>query len=279
MSQTTGDLANHPGESGTQHPGGWTAIVLAGQRPGIDPLAHAFGQTYKALIPVGGMPMIRRVVSTLLATPAVGRILILAQEPAMLRQGLDGIEGEPRIAFAPSGAGISASIRQVAGGDRAPWPVLVTTADHPLLTPAMVEAFVAAAAGADVAVAMVESATILTRHPETRRTWLRFRDGAFSGANLFALGGPAAARALDLWAGAEQDRKKAIRLFWHFGPWLALRAITRTIGLATALRRAGRRLDLEARLVTLDFADAAIDVDKPADHALVERILAAREAT
>lgn len=254
----------------------WTALVLAGQRPGVDPLAAHFGADWKALIEVGGQPMLHRVARTLLACPAVGRILILSQSPEALATGW--LAAEPRIRFAASAAGISRSIAAVAGSDLAPWPVLVTTADHPLLTPGMVAGLIEGAGDADVAVGMVERRTMLAAYPETRRTWLRFRGGAYSGANLFALRTPRARAALDLWAEAEQDRKKALKLFWRFGPLLALRAITRTVTGPHAFRAAGRRLGLDARLIALPQPEAAIDVDKPADHALAERILALRKS-
>jgi hypothetical protein len=228
----------------------WTAIILAGQRPGTDPLASAFGNRLKALVPLGGEPMVTRVVRTLAATPGIGRIM--------------------------SRAGISESIRAVAGGDAAPWPVLVTTADHPLLTPSIVHAFLADSSDVDVAIGMVEKQVMQKAYPANQRTWLKFRDGHWSGANLFALNGPAAGGALRLWAEAEQDRKKAWKLFLHFGPWLALRAITRTIGLNQALILAGKRLGLTAKIVPLANAEAAIDVDKISDHTLAEAILAAR---
>jgi hypothetical protein len=117
---------------------------------------------------------------------------------------------------------------------------------------------------------------MLTAYPGNKRTWLRFSDGAWSGANLFALRSERAKGALELWAEAEQDRKKAWKLFLHFGPLLALRAISRTIGLATALSQAGKRLGLSANLVPMPMAEAAIDVDKVSDHVLAERILQAR---
>ena len=249
----------------------WTALVLAGQRPGIDPLASHFGQEIKAQVQVAGQPMLARVLETLRHTPDIARIVVLAQD----RRVLDGIDAEG-IVFAASTQGISSSIRAVAGGTDAPWPLLVTTADHPLLTPEIVAGFLSRAGVCDLAVGMVDSATLFAAYPDNRRTWLKFRDGWWSGANLFALGGPATVRALDLWAGAEQDRKQAWKLFLHFGPVLALRALTRTIGLSDALARAGKRLGLSARLVPLPFAEAAIDVDKPADHALAEEILRAR---
>ena len=54
-----------------------------------------------------------------------------------------------------------------------------------------------------------------------------------------------------------------------------LRALTRSIGLADALARVGGRFGVKARLIPLDYAEAAIDVDKPSDHALAEEILKA----
>ena len=250
----------------------WTAIVLAGQRPGVDRLAAHFGMTWKALTPIAGRPMIARVVETLLAVPAIGRVVIVAQEPAVFAAALPD---DPRIATFTSGSGISLGIAAAAGG-AAPWPVLVTTADHPLLTPDMVTAFLAGVGEADLAIGAVERGVLLAAHPGNQRTWLKFLDGWWSGANLFALRTPRTKAALLLWAEAEQDRKRAFRLFWHFGPVLALRAITRTIGFARAIRVAGRRLGLSARLVPLRQAEAAIDVDKPSDHALAESILRGR---
>ena len=109
-------------------------------------------------------------------------------------------------------------------------------------------------------VGLILFAVILRRHQATKRQWELHR----------------ALAALRLWAAAEQDRKTAWKLFLHFGPLLALRALTRTIGLGAALGRAGKRIGLSARLVPLSDAEAAIDVDKPSDHAQAEEILAKR---
>ncbi|MGF7148388.1 HAD superfamily phosphoserine phosphatase-like hydrolase [Sphingomonas zeicaulis] len=256
----------------------WTAILLAGQRPGVDPLARAFGGVAKAEVPVLGRPMIAYVVETLLASPSIGDVVVLTQDPEGLRSAeFLALRANPRVRMAEGGTGISASIDAVAGGDAAPFPILVTTADHPLLTPDIVEGFIAGVTGADLAVGMVESRTLLAAYPDSKRTWLRFNDGAWSGANLFALGSDRVRPALALWRRAEADRKQAVRLFLHFGPMLALRAITRTIGLADAIARVGRKMGMTARLVPLPQPEAAIDVDKLSDHRQVEGILAARQ--
>jgi CTP:molybdopterin cytidylyltransferase MocA len=258
--------------------GEWTAIVLAGRRPGEDAFAAAHGVTAKALIPVDGEPMLGRVARTLLESPSVGRIVVLAQEPGALLAGeLGWMTQEPRIAVAEAGDGISASIGRIAGTDAAPWPVLVTTADHPLLSAEMVETFIAAAQGADSAFAMVERGIVEGLHPDTRRTWLKAADGHYSGANLFALMTPASKLGTAFWARAEKDRKSPLKMLRYLGPVTFLRAVTRTISLREAAERTGRKAGLRLKAVTLPFAEAAIDVDKPADLELVERIFADRK--
>ncbi len=252
----------------------WTCIVLAGQRPGPDMLAQHFALERKALVPVRGEPMICHVVRTLHMSPHIGTIIILSQDAEHLRSAVDAAGGAILVESQNS---ISLSIKAQAETLGFSSPLLVTTADHPLLTLEMIDEFVRHADG-DVAVAMVERQTMLKQFPDAQRTWLRFSDGAWSGANLFALTTQKSSFALELWADAEQDRKKAWRLFLHFGLFLAIRALTRTIGLHQAMERAGKRLGLDAQLVPMSDPVAAIDVDKLSDHVLAEKILTERAA-
>jgi GTP:adenosylcobinamide-phosphate guanylyltransferase len=251
----------------------YTAIILAGQRPGTDRLAAHFGIAYKALVPFAGKPMVTHVVRSMHQHPQIARIVILAQDTEIIADAVkQGGGGELR----QSNAGISSSLNALLESGDVPWPWLVTTADHPLLTGEMITEFLAQSQH-DLSVGMVEKKVMLARYPDAQRTWLRFADGDWSGANLFALSSDKVSAALALWAGAEKDRKQAWKLFLHFGPWLALRALTRTIGLKTAFAQAGKRLGLSAQLVPLSDPVAAIDVDKPEDHALASAIFATRK--
>ena len=161
----------------------WTAVILAGQRPGADPLASHFGGTVKALVDLDGEAMITHVIRALHQVPEISDMIVLAQQPDMLE---DAVVAGGGARFAASGKGISSSIKAVAGGD-APWPVFVTTADHPLLQPDWISTFLADVGDADVAVGMVEKKVMFASYPDNERTWLKFRDGHWSGANLFAL--------------------------------------------------------------------------------------------
>ena len=162
----------------------YTAVVLAGSRPGGDAFAESFGTDLKALIPVAGEPMVQRPVRALLASKRVGRILVLSQAPERLRAALPG---DPRVECRESGDTIAETMQALLDDPATGWPLLVTTADHALLDTGMVDQFCRKADGADIAVGVVERTLLLRRLPSTRRTWLRFRGGAYTGANLFAL--------------------------------------------------------------------------------------------
>lgn len=256
--------------------GRWTAVVAAGERPGVNALAAHFNETAKALIPIGGEAMISRVVHCLLAAPSIGRVVIMAQDHEALtkKKGTEWLACDERVTFARSEGSLSRSLAEFAGTEVAPWPVLVTTADHPLLTPAIVEAFLKDAGDVDVAVGMVDRESMLPRFVQSKRTWMRFSDGAFTGANLFAFNGAPARLALAVWVRVEQSRKAPWVVFSHFGPWLLLRAVTRTISVRSGIKNAGARIGVRAKPVILPFAEAAIDVDRLADHTLAEAIFA-----
>lgn len=259
---------------------GITALLLAGQRPGTDPLAAAFGMTLKALVPIAGETMLSRVARTLVDHPAIGRVIVLAQDPGALTDGADTrwLESHDKILFEPAGASVSGAIVDAVGSYPDGYPFLVTTADHPLLDTAMLDAFLAPAlaAGTDIAVGLVERRVLQAVYPGNRRTWLRFRGGAYSGANLFLLAGPQALAALNLWRTIEQQRKKGRAVIGAFGLLILTGVALRLFTLHDALARAGRRLGLTATAIVIPVAEACIDVDKPADHALATEILLKR---
>jgi GTP:adenosylcobinamide-phosphate guanylyltransferase len=257
---------------------GWTALVLAGQRPGVDAMAAQFGLEGKALIPVAGELMLNRVLMALADTPDIGRIVVMAQnaEALLAHPELAWAAADPHITARATGRSISGSVLAAVRDPAIGLPVLVTTADNVMLTPSTISDFLAAAGSADVSVALVEKSRLEAAVGSNRRTWLRFRDGAFTGANLFALNTPAAANVLRFWERVEKDRKSVLRLAAHFGPVLMVNMLLRRMTARDALAAAGAKLGAQVKPVLLSDGRMGVDVDKPEDHALAERLLGAR---
>lgn len=258
------------------------AVVLAGARPGeVDPVARAVGVRFKCLAPLAGRTMVERVVEALAGLPALRHVLLvadpaagLARLPVIARELATGRLALRAPEATPS-ASVAAALEEAREG-----PLLVTTADHPLLDRPILEAFLGPALSSDAAVVvgLAPEAAVRAAAPASRRTWWRFRDGRFSGANLFLLRGAAARPALAFWRRVEAERKRPWRIVRLLGIVDLLLYLTGRLTLAEAMARASRVLGCPATAVSIPIGTAAIDVDRPEDLALAEAILARRIA-
>ncbi len=256
----------------------YDVLVLAAGRGASDPMTQASGASHKCLLPVAGVPMLIRVLGALAASRSVRRIFISIEDPSIIA-GTDGLTAlRERMAIEPiaSAERASSSVGQALRSGALRFPVLVTTADHALLTPAMVDDFCtrSTGSGADLTAGLAEAATILDAYPGAARTFLKFADGRYSGCNLFAFNTMKALNAVDFWKRIEQDRKQPWRLIGAFGIMPLLIYLTGRASLSKAFELGSKRLDVIAKPIIMPQAEAAIDVDKPADLELVESILA-----
>lgn len=245
----------------------FSALVLAGTRPGGDPLAREAGVPHKALIELEGLPMLARVVAALRESGAAQVAVSCDEGPvAQLARRLD-------CTVVPPAAGPSGSV--AAAFELLGAPLLVTTADHALLRAAWVRELVEGTPpSSDVSLMLARRETIEAAAPGSKRTYLRFADGAWSGCNLFFLQTPAASRALTLWQEVEADRKRPWRIVARLGPGMLLTYLGGRLTLAAGIDRLAGKLGLRAALVPARDGLAAVDVDKQADLEQVRALLA-----
>lgn len=246
------------------------ALVLAGSRPGAsDPVAEAEGVPHKALALLEGAPMLGHVVAALRAA-GIERIAVSASDPqvAALSRELD-------CEVIAAAGGPSASV--AAAFERLGAPLLVTTSDHALLRPQWLADFTADTPGdADVAILLARREAVEQAMPGSRRTWLRFADGQWSGCNLFLLATDKAGAAIETWKLVEADRKRPWRIAARLGPTMLIAYALGRLTLAEAVSGLGRRIGLAAALVPARDGLAAVDVDKPRDLADARAIMATR---
>lgn len=256
----------------------FNAIVLAADRGRNDPVATAAGVAAKCLTPIGGSPMAVRVVHALEQSERVDIVVLCGPSDEALHRSLEmrRIVSGGRVRWmAPEAtpAASAAAALAVLPEDR---PVLLTTGDHALLRPDMVRHFLdrATALGGDVAVALAPHDLVQRAHPRTRRTVLKFRDGHYCGCNLFAFLSPRGRKMARLWQQVEARRKNPIGLIGLVGWSAVVLYALHLLSLAGALERVSRQAGVSAGVVTMPFAEAAIDVDTVADLELVRAIVA-----
>ncbi|MDZ7754573.1 MAG: nucleotidyltransferase family protein [Gammaproteobacteria bacterium] len=259
----------------------FAALVLAGDRGPGDAVAGAAGTPCKALAPVAGVPMVLRVLDALARSDGVGRVVLCGptRDAVMGSAALQGRIRPGVVDWVPPGTGPSASamagLGLIGGAD----PVLITTADHALLGPALVDDFLrlAAASGGDAVVGLVRHERVRAAFPDTRRTVTRFRDGGFCGTNLFAFPTPAGRRVVGYWQGVESRRKRPWRLIAAaLGPLALMQYGLGWLSVERAMARLSRHLEVRVRAVELTAPEAGLDVDTVADLHQVEATLARR---
>lgn len=260
----------------------FTAILLAGKRSGNDPVASIFGLEYKALVPLVGRPMIAYALDALRAAKSVGDIHIvfdgedeLFGSCGKLKQEMDAAD----VKVVATAKSICESIMKAMDETGRDYPYLVTTADHALLLPEVVDYFCDQAAKLDgLGAGFVEEKYIKEMHPESKRTYLPFRDTNLSGANLFAFMGPDSRKVLEFWKNVENERKRPWKLFKAFGFFNMVGLMLRQLSVKGAFKRASKVLDVETVAIRLPYAEAAIDVDSPRDYMQVTKILEERDS-
>ncbi|MFA7584939.1 MAG: nucleotidyltransferase family protein [Novosphingobium sp.] len=246
-----------------------SALILAGSRPGgPDAVASAEGVAHKALADVGGQPILARVIAALRGA-GIEYIAVAADQPEVV-----ALAETLGARVLPPQSGPSASV--AAGFAELGAPMLVTTADHALLRPEWVRAFLAdVPEGSDVAIMLARQADVERAMPGSRRTWLRFADGGWSGCNLFLIATARGRQAISTWEAVERDRKRPWRIAARLGPGTLLNYALGRLTLDGAVARLGARIGLVAHAVAARDGLAAVDVDKPGDLADVRRILGA----
>jgi GTP:adenosylcobinamide-phosphate guanylyltransferase len=236
-------------------------------------MARAFGVAHKCTIPIAGKPMLDHVIAALQTTAIAKPYLISIDDVSV-------VAADPEnMTQLRSGHSAPASAREAISHVNS-FPVLITTGDHPLLTPAMVNHMIseAEASAADVLVGLATAETILAEYPDTKRTWFNLGGTQVSGCNVFAVMNPRGLKLLEAWQELEKNRKKPWKLVFAFGLKPLLLFATGQLTPHRAFNHISAKLGVTVKPVFLPFAEAAIDVDKPSDFALAESILKKRSS-
>ena len=145
---------------------------------------------------------------------------------------------EGRIDWTAPGPTPSTSAHDMLGRVPATRPVLITTADHPLLTAEIVDHFCrdSLTSGCDVVIGLAPHDLVRATFPDLKKTVLRFRDGNYCGCNLFAFLTEDGRQLADFWRRVERDRKKPLVVIRLLG---SVVAAALPAGLAEPRRGAG----------------------------------------
>ena len=251
-------------------------LILAGRRPGaVDALAEAHGVADKCLVPVAGRPMIAHVLASAAETDAA-RIFVSSHHAGLADDLGDIIVDSlgDRLTFVAAADNLADSVLAVA--QVAEFPLLVTTADNCLLTPATIAEIgqEAARLGAEAGVALARREDVLAVHPEGQRRFYEFSDVAVSNCNAYWLGHRGALKAAEAFRGGGQFVKKPVRVMQAFGLINLLRFRFGLGPIHHIFQRISRHLNVEVAPLLVSNGATAIDVDNERSLRVTEALMA-----
>jgi len=244
------------------------AVVLAGGH--VPPtLAHLCD--HRALLQLNGRYLLAYLLDTLEATPSVVATAVVADAEAL--PSLADLPG----CRAAAGGSIVENMQHGANAliDENLTHVLFITGDIPLITPEGLENYLinSLLSGAALTYPIIPREESEIRFPGARRTYVRLREGSFTGGNaIFTV-----ANLLDdkheLIQGLYAARKQPIKLAKILGLGTVLRLLTGTITLPYVEAVATRIIGAPARAIISPHPEIGFDVDKLDDLVAVEQAL------
>ena len=246
-------------------------VVLAGRRNKAE-LRSVSDVAWEALVPIAGKPMAAWVIEALKASGLAERIVVVG--PEELAPYL-----RPEDAVMEPSDDMIENVRRGAHAVNLQHPLLVATSDIPMLTPDAVRAFIEAAASipAEFHYPVVERGDVERRFPGNKRTYVRMRDGTYTGGNIVLLDPRSAPRAIGVAEELVALRKKPWRLALKVGTGFMLRLLLGQVRVADAEERFSHLLGVVSRAVPLPYAEIGVDVDHPGDVPFCEAELRSRE--
>jgi GTP:adenosylcobinamide-phosphate guanylyltransferase len=250
------------------------AVVLAGGAEAHPWWAAEPGVTHRPLLEVGGKAMVGRVLAALRGAGEVGAIALVAPPEVQAAVGEEALDFrvEPGSDLLEN---IERGLAALPAGDSG----LLVSADLPLLTSQAVDDFVRAAraSGAEFAYPILPREASERSFPGGRRTYVRLREGQFTGGNLILVSRPFLVRHRDLISRLYRWRKRPLRLASLLGFGFVLRLKLGRVALAQAEARASSVLRGRVAAVVSSHPGIGFDVDKPEDLELARALVRAQE--
>ncbi len=252
-----------------------TVLLLAGHRSKPGPICDAYRTRYKSLVPIAGQPMMLYPLMSLLDHEQISVIIVLAQEPDVLRKGLSNFTISEKVRFCKSNGSIANTILDCIQEHHLSLPIMVTTADNCLLKVEDIDDFLSQAfkSPADLTIGFASKDIVMAAYPEVRRTWIPFMDTEVTGCNLFLLTGDKSGDLIRFWRNFENSPKILLKLAWTLGPAFFWHFLRRQMTLMESFKRLSSITGANVMPVLLKNPEVSIDADKFTDIRQIETIL------
>lgn len=240
------------------------AIVTAGGIPQPDDKLYEYSNgKSKALIDIGGKPMIQWVLDALGDAKEVNQVIIIGLDTSSnltCKKTLHYIPNQGRM-LANIVAGVNKSLELNKDGEY----VMIVSSDIPSVKSNMIDWLVQESMKTkdDLYYGVCPRDVMETRFPTSKRTYTKLKDIQVCGADVNIIHVSMATDHLDTWEELIGNRKSPLKQASVIGLDTFFQLLTRQFTLQALVERVSQRIGIKGRAIVWSYAEPCMDVDKP----------------
>jgi len=251
----------------------YDAIILAGGESSSE-LKKIVPYDNEALIIIGQYPMVDYVYKALRRSSFVRNIVIsgpvealrnlYAQEENLIITdgGKNAVDSFTKAVEALNSRGCSEKL-------------LIMPTDIPFITTEAINDFIQQSENytADFYYPVTSKNINNLKFPGVARTYVKLREGTFTGGNLFIVNSLIIEKILDIAEQLVVRRKKPLAMARLFGLRLVYKYLTGTLSVEAIEKRFQKVVGIKGKAIISSYAEIGVDVDKPSDLELTQKYL------
>jgi GTP:adenosylcobinamide-phosphate guanylyltransferase len=243
------------------------ALVLAGCGPRDK---DDKGLSNKPFIMINGKPMIEYVIDALSRAAMVDRISVVGPRPLLERFIKD------RVAYIiDQSKSIFDNLNRGIQPFKEDGRVLVATSDIPMITPGAVDHFISKSqqSAADLCYPIVSKDINEQKFPGTRRTYVKLKEGVFTGGNMMYLNPRMISTCGEFAKKLLEYRKRPLKTSRLIGFSFLVRFLLGMLSISKLEERVSTMLAYKVAAVISPYPEIGTDVDRAEDIELAKRYL------
>lgn len=233
-------------------------IILAGTQP----IKTWDDRGNKALYQIQGKMMVEYVIEAAKGAADIGKIVLVGN-----KSELEGPLSSKVDAVIDSGGSVTENILagiKYLGYDNY---VLICSSDIPFITSEALEDFIdcSKATGADFCYPVVEKNENDKKFPDMQRTYIKTKEGLFTGGNIFYINPEVVERCFLIAEKLIGARKNPFKMAKMLSMGLLINLALGNLSIKKAEKRFSKVLGVKARAIISEYPEIGNDIDKPAD--------------
>jgi len=239
------------------------ALIFAGA-PNDGDLKEESDAPYEALIKIKNRPMVQYVVRAFQEMKTVRRTAVVG--PTVLENAVNGdvhlIEAEGSFLD-----NVMTGIKEL----KPAGPVLLSTADIPLVTGRIIQDFVDACrkVEADIFYPMISRRINSKKYPDVQRTYVSLKEGEFTGGNILIMKPEVLQESFSFIKKILLWRKSPWKIARLLGPKIIFKYILRIISMKDIENRIQHIMGCRGSGIIIEHPEIGFDIDKPEDLELI----------